>query len=464
MCRRHCLICVAAIAFTTSQSQSHPVSVIWHGPIQGGVLSGVSSETVSFLLPLAAARDVHLYHHDGFRNASKFVASLPLHMQRGLRDMRDRNPTMDEVGRSLFRLTRRCVSVSSWDPGYYYMKLLPVLKQMTMHAMPRASAMERRRRCAVVGRLMFETSLLPRAWIPALRELDEIWVPSTFMREIVERDLVEEESLTCSAAAAQSESCTAPRSAIPVRVLHEPLDTQRWFNPELHDRAAARLHFAEKAGCPHDARIFLSVFKWERRKAMEVLLAAFDAAFANEADHEKVCLLLRTTLPHGVELQRLRSVSAHQPVVATVPPQPGLNYSSLFAASDCFVLASHGEGWGRTLVEGMAMGLLVIGTDWGGATEFLTARNSLPLPVRSLESAATGGGGVDDVFDRQDSGRWATIDQRELQARLRRVLEMPAAERLELMRNARADATKYDNAAVGKELLRLLHDVAEPKE
>ena len=255
MCRRHCLICVAAIAFTTSQSQSHPVSVIWHGPIQGGVLSGVSSETVSFLLPLAAARDVHLYHHDGFRNASKFVASLPLHMQRGLRDMRDRNPTMDEVGRSLFRLTRRCVSVSSWDPGYYYMKLLPVLKQMTMHAMPRASAMERRRRCAVVGRLMFETSLLPRAWIPALRELDEIWVPSTFMREIVERDLVEEESLTCSAAAAQSESCTAPRSAIPVRVLHEPLDTQRWFNPELHDRAAARLHYAEKAGCPHDARI-----------------------------------------------------------------------------------------------------------------------------------------------------------------------------------------------------------------
>ena len=197
---------------------------------------------------------------------------------------------------------------------------------------------------------------------------------------------------------------------------------------------------------------------------MEVLLAAFDAAFANEADHEKVCLLLRTTLPHGVELQRLRSVSAHQPVVATVPPQPGLNYSSLFAASDCFVLASHGEGWGRTLVEGMAMGLLVIGTDWGGATEFLTARNSLPLPVRSLESAATGGGGVDDVFDRQDSGRWATIDQRELQARLRRVLEMSAAERLELMRNARADATKYDNAAVGEELLRLLHDVAEPKE
>jgi hypothetical protein len=41
---------------------------------------------------------------------------------------------------------------------------------------------------------------------------------------------------------------------------------------------------------------------------------------------------------------------------------------------------------------------------------------------------------------------------------------MSAAERLELMRNARADATKYDNAAVGEELLRLLHDVAEPKE
>lgn len=36
-------------------------------------------------------------------------------------------------------------------------------------------------------------------------------------------------------------------------------------------------------------------------------------------------------------------------------PLPYINTPSLYAAADCFVLASHGEGWGLPLMEAMAM-------------------------------------------------------------------------------------------------------------
>jgi glycosyltransferase involved in cell wall biosynthesis len=49
----------------------------------------------------------------------------------------------------------------------------------------------------------------------------------------------------------------------------------------------------------------------------------------------------------------------------------------LYAACNCFVLPSRGEGWGRPYVESMAMGLLTIGTDWGGNRDYMTPTNSL---------------------------------------------------------------------------------------
>ena len=39
---------------------------------------------------------------------------------------------------------------------------------------------------------------------------------------------------------------------------------------------------------------------------------------------------------------------------------------ALYAAADCFVLPSRGEGWGRPHVEAMSMGLPVIATNWSG--------------------------------------------------------------------------------------------------
>ena len=56
-----------------------------------------------------------------------------------------------------------------------------------------------------------------------------------------------------------------------------------------------------------------------------------------------------------------------------------------YRGADAFVLASHGEGWGRPALEAMAMGLPSIVTNWSGPTEFINEKVALPLPVTKLE-------------------------------------------------------------------------------
>jgi glycosyltransferase involved in cell wall biosynthesis len=42
----------------------------------------------------------------------------------------------------------------------------------------------------------------------------------------------------------------------------------------------------------------------------------------------------------------------------------------MYKAADAFVLPSHGEGWGRPIMEAMSMGLPVIATNWSGQTAY----------------------------------------------------------------------------------------------
>ena len=468
---------IVAFALTVAAAAEH-LTVFWHAPVQGGVLAGVSSETVGFLLPLAARDDVTLVHVDGFSPTSTFVAGLPRLHQQALRTQpRFR---LDDVAKTLAIERRRCIHVIGWDPGYYRAKL-KLVRRVGAVALPTASAVAQLRRCAVAGRVMFETDTLPPHWLDSIRELDEVWVPSRFMQDIVARALGAE-AQRCDAGAEEcAASATATATAttrvhIPIKVLHEPLDTRDWFGAPHPGREAARERLLP-AGCPHDAIVFLSVFKWERRKSGRALIAAFDAEFGNARDARSACLVLRTKLPEGTTLDALRAVAedgaaaaAPRPYIATVPQLAGLDYALLFAAANVFVLPSHGEGWGRTLVEGMAMGLPVIGTNWGGATEFLNASNSLLLPVSSLELAAEGvrrgGGGpaadVDDVFSAASVGKWAAIEPDALRAVLRRAFEMTPAERKALGRAARASAIQFDQRVVGGQLHGLLRSAAHP--
>ena len=54
----------------------------------------------------------------------------------------------------------------------------------------------------------------------------------------------------------------------------------------------------------------------------------------------------------------------HPPKIVFLPRLPLSHYVQLFRAADAFVLATHAEGWGRPLMEAMAMGLPTIAPAW----------------------------------------------------------------------------------------------------
>ena len=132
-----------------------------------------------------------------------------------------------------------------------------------------------------------------------------------------------------------------------IHVVEEGLDTDRTFNPALFDHRLSR----QRVYPTHvqNSHIFLSVFKWEKRKAYKELIKAF--AFAFPAG-ENVTLFLRTNPPQDIGTV-VKDILGHEDLrIQILSRQDDHRYQQMIAGADVFVLASHGEGWGRPLLDG----------------------------------------------------------------------------------------------------------------
>ena len=81
------------------------------------------------------------------------------------------------------------------------------------------------------------------------------------------------------------------------------------------------------------------------------------------------------------------------------------------------MVASHGEGFGLTYSESLAVGTPVIALSWGGQLDFLNAENSYLVPPAGLE---------DTISEDGEKVKWAAIDIAALSERLRYVFENSA--------------------------------------
>ena len=52
------------------------------------------------------------------------------------------------------------------------------------------------------------------------------------------------------------------------------------------------------------------------------------------------------------------------PQITWIPSVPTKDYVNMYRTADAFVLPTHAEGFGRPIMEAMAMGLPVIVTNW----------------------------------------------------------------------------------------------------
>jgi glycosyltransferase involved in cell wall biosynthesis len=338
-----CALALAAGAAPSSQQQPGPLGVAWYAPLFSG--GGYCSEATAFVLELAKRLPLRIVQHgDGYNG--QYMDGLPQATVAALQRLHSAGEVQPA----------NSVAICHSEPGAWSPPGQPRSAWEHVSCPPPAALYS-------VGRTMFETDRLPDGWAPRLNAMDEVWVPSRHSYDTFAAGGVDTAKL---------------------HIVGEPIDTA-FFDP---DRIAGDAPYDLPPPPPLLAATatsttrFISVFKWETRKAWDVLLNAFFAEFSAE---DGVILYLLTNPYHNegidfdAEVERFAS-SLGRPV-ATLPavqilprgvPQEQL--PALLRAMDAFVLPSRGEGWGRPHVEAMAMGLPVIATNWSGPTEYVSGR------------------------------------------------------------------------------------------
>lgn len=250
----------------------------------------------------------------------------------------------------------------------------------------RADAPELFSKRYTIGLWAWELSRFPPSMHGAFELVDEVWVPSEFVRDAI-----------------------AAETARPVRVVPLPVVAP---DPPTLTRA--------DVGLPDEFSFlfsfdFLSV---PERKNPCGLVDAFTRAFAPS---EGPVLVIKTINgdKSRSELERLRRRAGGRPDVLVVDEYlSAAERDALMALCDCYVSLHRSEGYGLTMAEAMAAARPVIATGYSGNTTFMDESNSLVVPYRLTEVPA----GCDPY---PVGAEWAEPDLDAAARLMRRVWERP---------------------------------------
>jgi glycosyltransferase involved in cell wall biosynthesis len=238
-----------------------------------------------------------------------------------------------------------------------------------------------------VGVWCWEASRFPDSFRPAFDLVDEIWVASDYVAEIV-----------------------ADATDKPVYVFPMPVEV-----------APPRPLSHTELGLPEDRFVFLFAFDFfstMERKNPFGLIEAFTRAFT---PGEGPLLLIKTIngQKQAAELKRLVQGASEHPDIRVVDEYvSGEEMRGLVANCDCFVSLHRSEGFGFSMAEAMVYEKPVIATGYSGNLTFMTAENSYlvgfgltPVPPGSANYPA--------------GALWADPDLDDAAAAMRKVIERP---------------------------------------
>lgn len=344
-----------------------PYCLLWMAPFVSG--GGYSSEAWSYILALNDYISknnprfrLSIEQHGDLENI-EFWEGLPLE----LRDL------AIQLYQTLCRLNETIVVCHS-EPGAWY----PPLFQ-TLPCPPTGYGHFK----AVIGRTMFETDRVNTEHVKRCNKMDFVWVPTEFHVKTFIESGVEPSKV--------------------VKVI-QPIDLV-FFDPDkckpldLSLRGTLILGSKSQNLSLGKQFVFLSIFKWEYRKGWDILLQSYLKEFSGI---DGVALYLLTNPYHSDSdfgnkiLEFVENSDLEKPDDGWAPVYviddhiAQVDLPRLYKAADAFVLPSRGEGWGRPLVEAMAMSLPAIATNWSGPTEFLTTENSYPLPLDDMREVKEG--------------------------------------------------------------------------
>lgn len=287
-----------------------------------------------------------------------------------------------------------------------------------------------------IGRTMFELSSLPPFWVEECNAMDEVWVPSTFCRNLfVESGVVQEK----------------------LRLIPDAVDIRTF--------SAHRENQKSREG---DDRVrFLAVMAFIRRKGWDTLLEAYAREFTNG---EPVELVIKTSYPGRPltevadwVLQFLRGLRIPEARIAPIVLLEDRALSreqmaDLCRGADVLVAPSRGEGYGRPLVEALSCGVPVITTGWGGHTDFVTDDNGwlLDYELTRIQQDAALTGPIDNPLF--EGKTWAEPDLEHLRQCMRQAIAEPALRKHKGDRGPSAAAV-YDQERIADAVMARLCEI-----
>ena len=271
----------------------------------------------------------------------------------------------------------------------------------------------------------WELEEIPREWIPAFEEIDEVWVPSEFVRQAMEKS-----------------------SPVPVITIPHCIDLKT-------ESVLSRSYF----GIPESAFTFLTMFDTRsiaERKNPYGAVKAFKQAFAG--NNKEVCLILKVNNAEEVKLDSLlEEIKSHPNILIMETPHSRLEINALLSLIDCFVSLHRSEGFGLAPAEAMCLGKATIITNWSGSIDYMTADNCKAIDFELIR--------IEKTLGPYKAGqRWAEPDLEQAAAAMRELAADPELT-AKLGNNARETIRQFFSpTAVGKKMLSRLEEIRQHQE
>jgi glycosyltransferase involved in cell wall biosynthesis len=209
-----------------------------------------------------------------------------------------------------------------------------------------------------IGYWAWETTRASSLWAWTAQFFHEIWVPSRFVCEALERTFRE----------AGREGLTAR-----LRIMPHPVMGLSTIKPDR-----------QRFGLEPDAFEALCMFNTRSTATRKNPWAALDAwiqAFPEPNPKARLRLKVQNLGEDPAANARLKILCNNRPDISISEAQYDTQTMMEFIASfDAIISLHRSEGFGLTLAEAMAMGVTPIATGWSGNMDFMRDDNSFPVP------------------------------------------------------------------------------------
>jgi len=232
----------------------------------------------------------------------------------------------------------------------------------------------------LINYTMFETTKIPETWPGRMNNMNVIWTPSKWGKEIFEN---------CGV--------TVPIEVVPLGVEDE------------------RVQFVKRDRKPF-VYLWMANNSGDNRKNLGMVISAWMSLFGSMPD-------LPVELWIKTRLGPTKGWPKDDRIAIFAGECDNRMMQNIMNKSNCFVFPSRGEGWGSPPLEAMATGCPTILTDWSGMTEYMSPDICYPLKVKSLTHIPRNTGDYPKEFFGADVGSWAEPDFEHLKELMLHVYE-----------------------------------------